>query len=238
MALVEVLMSSLLRLLQVSVLEAIRISCAGYPTRRSFDEFLLRFGVLAPEVLGGKEGYMPNDFRQNGIEGLSGKTKVFLRACQMAELDARRAKVLGNAAKTIQRQIYTLIARKEFISLRRVAIQLQSCWRAQNGSSSILHVLLFLWKIVVGLHDYVCTLTHATRETGALKEAKDKLEKKVEELTWRLQFEKRLRSKLEETKANARVIKEQEAAQKAIEEAPPVVKEICNGFLGLSVQDL
>ena len=31
------------------------------------------------------------------------------------------------------------------------------------------------------------------RETGALKEAKDKLEKKVEELTWRLQFEKRLR---------------------------------------------
>lgn len=36
------------------VLEAIRISCAGYPTRRTFDEFLLRFGVLAPEVLDGK----------------------------------------------------------------------------------------------------------------------------------------------------------------------------------------
>lgn len=36
------------------VLEAIRISCAGYPTRRLFDEFLLRFGVLAPEVLDGK----------------------------------------------------------------------------------------------------------------------------------------------------------------------------------------
>ncbi len=33
----------------------------------------------------------------------------------------------------------------------------------------------------------------AARETGALKEAKDKLEKRVEELTWRLQFEKRLR---------------------------------------------
>lgn len=33
----------------------------------------------------------------------------------------------------------------------------------------------------------------AARETGALKEAKDKLEKKVEELTWRLQLEKRLR---------------------------------------------
>jgi hypothetical protein len=33
----------------------------------------------------------------------------------------------------------------------------------------------------------------AARDTGALKEAKDKLEKRVEELTWRLQIEKRLR---------------------------------------------
>lgn len=36
-------------------------------------------------------------------------------------------------------------------------------------------------------------LLQAARETGALKEAKDKLEKHVEELTWRLQLEKRLR---------------------------------------------
>lgn len=36
-------------------------------------------------------------------------------------------------------------------------------------------------------------LVQAARETGALKEAKDKLEKHVEELTWRLQLEKRLR---------------------------------------------
>lgn len=67
----------------------------------------------------------------------------------------------------------------------------------------------------------------------------------MEELTWRLQLEKRLRTELEETKAqetaklqealhvmqiqideaNAKVIKEREAAKKAIEDAPPVVKE-------------
>lgn len=41
-------------LLIQGVLEAIRISCAGYPTRRTFYEFLNRFGVLAPEVLEGK----------------------------------------------------------------------------------------------------------------------------------------------------------------------------------------
>lgn len=36
-------------------------------------------------------------------------------------------------------------------------------------------------------------LIQAARETGALKEAKDKLEKRVEELTWRLEFEKHLK---------------------------------------------
>lgn len=39
----------------------------------------------------------------------------------------------------------------------------------------------------------MCDFTQAARETGALKEAKDKLEKQVEEITWRLQLEKRLR---------------------------------------------
>ncbi|GJN15069.1 hypothetical protein PR202_gb01958 [Eleusine coracana subsp. coracana] len=32
------------------VLEAIRISCAGYPTRKIFHDFLCRFRILAPEV--------------------------------------------------------------------------------------------------------------------------------------------------------------------------------------------
>lgn len=44
----------------------------------------------------------------------------------MADLDARRAEVLGRAARIIQRQISTYIARKQFVSLRRSATQLQS----------------------------------------------------------------------------------------------------------------
>ena len=31
------------------VLEAIRISLAGYPTRRTYSEFINRFGLLVPE---------------------------------------------------------------------------------------------------------------------------------------------------------------------------------------------
>lgn len=58
-----------------------------------------------------------------------GKTKVFLRAGQMAELDARRAEILAYAARRIQRQIRTHLTRKEFITLRRATIQMQKHWR-------------------------------------------------------------------------------------------------------------
>ena len=61
-----------------------------------------------------------------------GKTKVFLRAGQMADLDTRRAEVLGNAARKIQRHARTFIARREFISVRNAAIQIQSLCRGMN----------------------------------------------------------------------------------------------------------
>lgn len=68
-----------------------------------------------------------------------GKTKVFLRAGQMAELDSRRAEVLGNAARIIQRQSRTYIARKEFIALRKAAITMQSCLRGIFSSLKLYH---------------------------------------------------------------------------------------------------
>ncbi|XWS17453.1 hypothetical protein CRYUN_Cryun33cG0069200 [Craigia yunnanensis] len=255
------------------VLEAIRISCAGYPTRRTFYEFLLRFGVLAPEILEGNHDdkvACEMILDKMGLKGYQkGKTKVFLRAGQMAELDARRAEVLGNAARTIQRQIRTYIARKEFLALCKAAIMLQSHWRdtflvslevqkqcmmlatlrchvAYSYFKSLQKAAITTqcgWRRVARRE--LRNLKMAARETGALKEAKDKLEKRVEELTWRLQLEKRLSTDLEEKKdqeiaklqdafhamqiqveeTNARVIKEQEAARKAIEEAPPIIKE-------------
>ncbi|KAL5728695.1 hypothetical protein ACHQM5_001747 [Ranunculus cassubicifolius] len=309
------------------VLEAIRISCAGYPTRRTFYEFLNRFGLLAPEVFEGNHDEMvacQMILDKKGLKGYQiGKTKVFLRAGQMAELDTQRSVVLGNAARTIQRQIRTYIARKEFKLIREAAIQLQSLWRGKSACKRYeeLRREAAAVKIQKSFRRYIARRTYlalrtstitiqtglramvarnefrfkkqtkysimiqanwrchrdytyykslqkavlvtqcgwrgrvarrelrhlkmAAKETGALKEAKDKLEKRVEELTWRLQLEKRLRTDLEETKsqelskvqealqsmqlqleeANLKVIKEQEAARKAIEEAPPIIKE-------------
>uniref|UniRef100_A0A2N9G9D4 Myosin motor domain-containing protein n=1 Tax=Fagus sylvatica TaxID=28930 RepID=A0A2N9G9D4_FAGSY len=309
------------------VLEAIRISCAGYPTRRPFFEFINRFGLLAPEVMEGnideKVG-CKKILEKMGLKGFQiGKTKVFLRAGQMAELDARRAEVLSNAAKTVQRRIRTHIARRQFIALRKATIVVQSKWRGRlacklfedlrreaaalkiqkntrrhqaRKTYNKLHFSVLVlqtglramaarneyrlkkltkaaifvqarWRCHKAASYYkklkrgtlvaqcrwrgriakkeLRKLKMASRETGALKEAKDKLEKRVEELTWRIQLEKRLRTDLEEAKAQevaklqnslqelqkkvdeskALLVKERESAKKAIEEAPPVIKE-------------
>ncbi|KAI3874409.1 hypothetical protein MKW92_047464 [Papaver armeniacum] len=265
------------------VLEAIRISCAGYPTRRTFYEFLNRFGLLAPEVLEGtndEKVACQKILDKKGLKGYQiGKTKVFLRAGQMAELDARRAEVLGNAARTIQRQIQefaptycTQVILGTTVICYQIADRLTRVWlpenefrfRKQTKASTIIQtrwrshrdytyykslqkaaiITQCGWRSRVARRE-LRKLKMASRETGALKEAKDKLEKRVEELTWRLQLEKRLRTDMEESKsqelsklqdtlramelqveeANAMVIKEREAARKAVEEAPPVIKE-------------
>lgn len=265
------------------VLEAVRISCAGYPTRRTYDEFLDRFGLLALDLLEGihderaaTEKLLKRMHMTNYELGI---TKVFLRAGQMAELDARRAAVLNKAVKVIQRQVRTFIARKQFLAMRKAAVLIQAHWRGHLGRllyeverreaaailiQSLVRMLLAqknfqllrkaaiiiqacvrgffsrqeykLWRrtgaatIIQAKWRSHLVLSHyrhlkgaaisfqcawrsrvarrelrrlrlAARETGVLQEAKTKLEKRCEELTWRLQLEKRSRSDAEEMKA-------------------------------------
>jgi len=58
-----------------------------------------------------------------------GKTKVFLRAGQMAEIDAIRNEVLGRSATVIQRKFKTYSTYKWFMGLRVAAIQIQAYCR-------------------------------------------------------------------------------------------------------------
>ncbi|CAH8264422.1 unnamed protein product [Arabidopsis lyrata] len=309
------------------VLEAIRISCAGYPTKRAFDEFLDRFVMLATDVPEGtdEKSACASICDKMGLKGYQiGKTKIFLRAGQMAELDARRTEVLAGATTLIQRQIRTYLTRKEFLGQKKATIYMQKLWRAQlarklyqnmrreaasiciqknirahrarknytklQASATVIQTglrtmsarnkhrhrrrtkaaiivqrewrrhqaheaykqhkkatlaLQCLWRAKVARKE-LKNLRMAARETGALKEAKDKLEKRVEELTWRLELEKHQKADLEEAKAQeiarlqnnltelqekldeayAAIIREKEAAKLVIEQAPPVIKEV------------
>ncbi|XP_078175119.1 myosin-6-like isoform X2 [Carex rostrata] len=265
------------------VLEAIRISCAGFPTRRTFDEFIDRFGVLAPEVLGGSYDEITGTkklLEKVQLKGSQiGLTKVFLRAGQMAELDALRNEVLGRSASKIQRKVRTHQARKKLILVRSSAVLLQAICRGTNArrlyenlrkeeaaltiqtytrryhaikafkdllSASITiqaalrgmaarkeflfrrqtkaAVVIQSWsRTHLARSDYMqlkkaaistqCAwrvrvakkelkkLKMAAKETGALQAAKNKLEKQVEDLTLRLQLERRTRSDAEEAKS-------------------------------------
>ncbi|KAH7306277.1 hypothetical protein KP509_22G004800 [Ceratopteris richardii] len=117
------------------VLEAVRISCAGYPTRRTFDEFIDRFGLLAPELHDGsydEKAATEHILKKANLSNYQiGKTKVFLRAGQMAELDTKRAEMLGSAAKIIQRRVRTFLAQRELKALRKAAISVQARWRGK-----------------------------------------------------------------------------------------------------------
>lgn len=67
-----------------------------------------------------------------------GRTKVFLRAGQIGVLDSRRAEVLENAAKLLQRRFQTFIARRDFVSTRAASFVLQAYCRG-----SLVHTNLF-----------------------------------------------------------------------------------------------
>ncbi|KAL3620616.1 hypothetical protein CASFOL_035528 [Castilleja foliolosa] len=274
------------------VLEAIRISCSGYPTHKTFDEFLRRFGFLAPEFLEGESVdesvACKNILDKMGLTGAEiGKTKVFLRAGQMADLDACRALKHGDAAKKIQTKIRSYFARKDYVVMHNSALFMQSACRGMIARTFYEHMkresasrkiqstlrghlnrksyIKLKYAVIVlqsgmrtmavhnkfrkqksratviqhhwrGRKVFLCykrlvkaaiviqsgwrgmvarkelrKLKLAARETGALQEAKNRLEKRVEDLTLQLQTERRLRTELENK------IKEREPDQRTIE---------------------
>ncbi|CAJ1973589.1 unnamed protein product [Sphenostylis stenocarpa] len=122
------------------VLEAVRISLAGYPTRRIYSEFVDRFGLIAPEFMDGSyddKAVTLKILQKLKLENFQlGRAKVFLRAGQICILDSRRAEVLDNAAKCIQRRLRTFIAHRDFISIRAAALSLQACCRGFGSLQS------------------------------------------------------------------------------------------------------
>ncbi|GAB2250859.1 hypothetical protein Droror1_Dr00017109 [Drosera rotundifolia] len=115
------------------VLEAVRISLAGYPTRRTYTEFIDRFGLLAPDIVNtsyDEKIVTEKILRKLKLENFQlGKTKVFLRAGQIGVLDSQRAEVLDTSAKRVQNRFKTYIARRDFLLTHAAASSLQAYCR-------------------------------------------------------------------------------------------------------------
>uniref|UniRef100_A0A0E0M7C0 Myosin motor domain-containing protein n=1 Tax=Oryza punctata TaxID=4537 RepID=A0A0E0M7C0_ORYPU len=225
------------------VLEAIRISLAGYPTRRSYTEFVDRFGLLLPQHMDERfdeKSLTEKILRQLHLENFQlGRTKVFLRAGQIAVLDSKRTEILEKAARIVQGRFRTFVARKEFHSTKKASVSLQAYCRgclARNvldakrqiaaavsvekyarrwfcrceylhlRSSALViqsgvRYMLAIRKLLHLKNNKAATIIQAAYETGALREAKGKLERSLEDLTLRFTLERRQRVAAEESKA-------------------------------------
>ena len=144
------------------VLETVRISCAGYPTRWTYEEFALRYYMLirstewtteirdmANAILRKALGEAKNDASDKYQLGL---TKIFFRAGMLAFLEGLRTARLNEAAIMIQKNLRAKYYRRRYLealdsirafqSLARGVMARQHAEEArrQRGATSIQRV--------------------------------------------------------------------------------------------------
>ncbi|KAJ3567122.1 hypothetical protein NP233_g6566 [Leucocoprinus birnbaumii] len=121
------------------VLETIRISCAGYPTRWTYEEFAERYYMLVPSsdwqpmiqsmdlrrlcatIL--EKTIADSDMYQNGL------TKIFFRAGMLAALESLRSDRLNAMVTVVQKNMRRRMAMKKYQELRQATIKIQTWWR-------------------------------------------------------------------------------------------------------------
>ncbi|XP_008287954.1 unconventional myosin-Va-like [Stegastes partitus] len=120
------------------ILETIRISAAGFPSRWTYQEFFSRYRVLM------KQKDALRDKKQtckNLLEKLIkdqekyqfGKNKIFFRAGQVAYLEKLRSDKLRMACVRIQKTIRCWLARKKYLRMRESAITIQKHVRGHQA---------------------------------------------------------------------------------------------------------
>ncbi|XP_056307676.1 unconventional myosin-Va [Danio aesculapii] len=122
------------------VLETIRISAAGFPSRWTYQEFFSRYRVLMTkkEILSDRKLTCQSVLErlvQNKDKYQFGKTKIFFRAGQVAYLEKLRADKLRTACIHIQKTIRCWLARKKYLRIRQAAITLQKYTRGHQARS-------------------------------------------------------------------------------------------------------
>ena len=121
------------------VLETIRISCAGYPSRWTYEEFAERYYMLVTSTIWSpmikqleikqlcslilKETINDEDKYQAGL------TKIFFRAGMLAALESLRSERLNSLVTLVQKNVRRRLAVKKYKALRNAAITIQTWWR-------------------------------------------------------------------------------------------------------------
>ncbi|CAH1128149.1 unnamed protein product [Ceutorhynchus assimilis] len=114
------------------VLETIRISAAGFPSRWDYLDFFYRYRVLC-KFKDINKSNMEKTCRNILVQHIKnedmyqfGKTKIFFRAGQVAYLEKLRSDKLKACCIMMQKTVRAFIARKKYQRIRKAAILLQT----------------------------------------------------------------------------------------------------------------
>lgn len=121
------------------VLETVRISCAGYPTRWTYEEFALRYYMLVrsnewtPEIRDMAKAILKKALGAGKNDGTDkyqmGLTKIFFRAGMLAFLENLRTARLNDAAIMIQKNLRAKYYRRIYVEMREAVVSVQSLAR-------------------------------------------------------------------------------------------------------------
>lgn len=133
------------------VLETIRISCAGFPSRWTYVEFADRYHILLPSEEWMK--VMSGDTTQESVSALCdkilseniddkkkyqlGNTKIFFKAGLLAQFEKLRSDKLHRAAVMIQKNLRKLYYRKKYLEIRQSHVLFQALVRGHLRRSVI-----------------------------------------------------------------------------------------------------
>ena len=130
------------------VLETIRISCAGYPSRWTFAEFAERCVRISKHALTSRYYVLVSSKQWNADTDVKtlcslilsktlkeedkyqiGLTKIFFRAGMLALLESLRTHRLNELVTLVQKNVRRRIAYKQYQDLRRSTIRIQAWWK-------------------------------------------------------------------------------------------------------------
>lgn len=121
------------------VLETVRISCAGYPTRWTYEEFAMRYYMLVPsatwtyEIRKMADTILKKALGTSTGQGLDkyqlGLTKIFFRAGMLAFLENLRTNRLNECAVMIQKNLKAKYYRRKYLEARDSIILVQALTR-------------------------------------------------------------------------------------------------------------
>ncbi|KAL4399250.1 Myosin type-2 heavy chain 1 [Malassezia pachydermatis] len=126
------------------VLETIRISCAGYPSRWTFADFVERYYLLVPSKLWDmtsleKVRDLAHKILAATVEKDKyhfGKTKVFFRAGVLASFEQMRRHVLNNRTCTIQTAWRRYAMQSRYRALQKGVLAIQSMVRRRQAEAA------------------------------------------------------------------------------------------------------